>query len=139
MKEYEYVALGIEELLIDELVGVICQENFSKKTYEHGFRKIFDTYRQMHNDYQAMKDDFENPEKEELLRMAFVKDCEQQREVMLERFIADAKRNCGELDIQNLVDQYIERLEKEDVITTGKRVCIYPYIISQIRKYEEGV
>ena len=65
MKEYEYVALGIEELLIDELVGVICQENFSKKTYEHGFRKIFDTYRQMHNDYQAMKDDFENPEKEE--------------------------------------------------------------------------
>lgn len=138
MKEYEYIVLGIEEVLIDELVGVICMENYAKRTYEHGFRKIFDSYREMQSDYQSNKQDFENVEKEEQLRTAFVEKCEQQRKQMLDKFIVDVKENASGLNVRELVDDYMCQYNAEDVKTTGKRVCIYPYIISQLRKYEEG-
>ena len=51
MKEYEYICAGIEHFLVDELVAVICQENLDGKTYEHGFRKLFDNYKKLRRSF----------------------------------------------------------------------------------------
>lgn len=138
MKEYEYIAEGIENFLVDELVSVICQENLERKTYEHGFRRLFDNYRILRDNYLTQKDDFMDPNREEANRVSFFEDCKVRREVILDKFLDDVDANYPELHVRKLVEDYCATTDKDDVLPTEKRVCIYPYIISQIRLYKEG-
>lgn len=139
MKEYEYIYHGIENLLIDDLVCAICQENLENRTIEGAFRQLFVFYKQLRTDYINQQDTFHDSN---LCESAYKKYCDlwatKQKDI-LQCFMADIRENYPLLNIDELVAQYTEKLENEDVLTTEKRISVYPYIMSEIRKFEEGV
>ena len=136
MKEYEYVVMGIEEFLCDQLVSVICQENFDNESYVHGFRRIVDEYRKLHQEYGDRMEVLSNPDFEETEKEKFKKECIEKRENILSKFVQGLDEQHNNIDVVGIKNTYLEQLQKEDYISLGKRVYIYPYIISQVRKVE---
>lgn len=137
MKEYEYVIQALEEYLCDELTGVICTENYRNRSYEHGYRKLFVEYRKLHEDFEKNKERYIDTEQEQGAREEFKRQCRLKREDVFERFIKDI-RSCSEVDVNGYVEKYLEDLEKEEVQTVAKRICVYPYLVSVMRENKEG-
>lgn len=139
MKEYEYIYFGIENLLIDNLVCAICQENLENRTIEGAFQQLFRFYNELRKSYLEKKDLFENLDSCEKAYTEFEKYCIEQRNEILNSFLIDIRNNYPDLDVDSIVKKYNEEIESEDVLSTDKRVCVYPYIMSKIRRYEEEV
>ena len=137
MKEYEYITYGIESVLVDELVGVICQESLEGKSYPDGFRRICDKYRTLRQRFKNKSSDFGTSDFSEAELGTIAKEFESERNCFLETFLIDIKSNYPNLDVCQLAKNYINAIGSDDVVTTEKRVCIYPDIISQARKSDE--
>lgn len=143
MREYEYITYGIENVLVDELVAVICQESFESKPYPDGFRRIFDNYRSLRQRFKDKSQELSMSDFPESELGAIAEEFESERNRFLEAFLVEVETNCPNLDVRQLADNYRKAISTEDIITTEKRVCIYPYLISQVRlfnerKYEDG-
>jgi hypothetical protein len=132
MKEYEYICAGIEHFLVDELVAVICQENLDGKTYEHGFRKLFDNYKKLRRSFIELSYDGREIDSGDISN-----ELAKKRNDVLNSFIDDIDANYPSLNVRYLVEQYQTTIDSQDTINTEKRVSIFPYIISQIRILEE--
>lgn len=132
MKEYEYIFAGIEEYLCDQLVSVICQENYDDKSYEHGYRRIFDEYRNLREEFIQKKERLLDPQLEEHERKELLQRCIKKRQVIQNQFVEGLAGQHKEIDVDGIRKKYLSELEKEDSQSLGKRVYIYPYIISQI-------
>lgn len=52
---------------------------------------------------------------------------------MRTKILADIQP-CAEIDMNSMAQQYLEALEKEEVQTVAKRICLYPYLVSVFRK-----
>lgn len=133
MKEYEYIAYGIENYLVDELVEVICQENLESKPYPDGFRRIFDNYRKLRKDFQNITTRLGVSNLPESELDSVMTDFSEKQKHFLETFLKDMESNYPDLDVQKIADSYLNRIRSEDVITTEKRVSIYPHIVMQSR------
>ncbi len=138
MKEYEYIMLGIESFLVDELVGVICQENLESRHYPDGFRRIFDNYRLLRKNFSEKAVQLGTTDFPETALESVMAEYVGLRNRYLQSFLEDIDANYPDLEVFKLADNYFRTISNEDVVTTEKRICIYPYIVSQIRLYEEG-
>lgn len=137
MKEYEYITYGIENYLVDELVGVICQESLESKPYPDGFRRIFDNYKLLRQKFKDKSDELGTSDIPESELGAIVDEFENDRSHFLESFLLEIESNYPDLGVRQISDDYFRKISFDDVETTEKRVCIYPYIISQVRQYDE--
>lgn len=135
MKEYEYVAQGIDEYLIDQLVGVICIESFEGKAYPNGFRKIYDEFMHLHQSFLNQSSHFHSTDPQEMRetnRIAW----EKKRQIILNAFMKYAKNNCNGLDVDGLYKAYKDKLNEEDQATIEKRIMFYPYLTRKMREWE---
>lgn len=137
MREYEYIAYGIEHMLVDELVGVICQESLESKPYPDGFRRIFDNYRLLRQKFMDKSSELGTLDFPESEMGNIVAEFQDMRSRFLEAFLVEIESNYPELGIRQLADDYFKEACSGDVITTEKRVCVYPYIVSQARRFDE--
>lgn len=137
MKEYEYITYGIENYLVDELVSVICQESLESKPYPDGFRRIFDNYKLLRQKFKDKSDELGTSDIPESELGAIVDEFENDRSHFLESFLVEIESNYPDLGVRQISDDYFRKISFDDVETTEKRVCIYPYIISQVRQYDE--
>ena len=126
MQEYEFIINAIEEDLCDQLVSVICRENYDDKKYPDGFRRIFDEYGKLHEAYISKSDSN--------LLQSYQQIWKEKQKNRLDTFIKDLKAENNDFDIDALAKKYMEELEKEDIKTTDKRVCIYPYLTEEMQK-----
>lgn len=136
MKEYEYIIKGIETFLADELVGVICQESLVNELYPDGFRRIFDNYVALREGFSTNISELGLPDIPES-ELPVIEEWESKREEYLQAFLKGIDDNYPDLDIYRIAKEYQDSTSKEDVISTEKRVCIYPYLVSQVRLYEK--
>lgn len=134
MKEYEYIVEAIDEYLTDELVGVICTENYTNKSYVHGHRRIFDLYRTIHKEYEKYELESENPQMQKIAREEFNRQCREKRLKMQNAFLIDIQKFCGNVSIKDYQNEYLQKLQKEDVQTVSKRTYLYPYLVTVSRK-----
>jgi len=132
VKEYEYVVEALEGYLCDELTGVICSENYRNKSYGHGYRHIFVEYRKLHEDFCAHEEIFADLTQEKNVKEEFQHQCEKKREDVRVRFFKDIQA-CTKVDIEGFMDNYLKKLAEEDVKTTAKRICLYPYLVAVLR------
>nr|WP_304429695.1 hypothetical protein [uncultured Acetatifactor sp.] len=137
MKEYEYIIEALEGYLCDELTGVICSENYRNKSYGHGYRQIFNEYRRLHETYKSEEEIFSNRERENAAREEFRCQCNEKREDVRIRFLKDIQ-SCTSIDIKSIMDDYLKRQEGEEAKTIAKRICLYPYMVSVLRKNRSG-
>lgn len=137
MKEYEYIIKGIDTFLADELVGVICQESLENELYPDGFRRIFDNYVALRSGLLTKLQDLDLPDIPESDLSSIEKEWKRKREEYLQTFLKGIDDNYPDLDIHQIAKKYQEDISKEDVISTEKRVCIYPYLVSQVRLHEK--
>lgn len=133
MKEYEYIVIGIDEFLVDELVSVICQESYGGRHYPHGFRRIFDNFQALRENYYADKESLENGDPEEAVAR-LVRMCEKKRDGIKQKFLDFFKLNCEEIDVEGLEKEYTASLQGYDTVSTEKRVLFYPYLVKKIRE-----
>lgn len=125
MQEYEFVIEAMNTYLCDQLASVICMENYGDKSYPHGYRRIYDEYCELRELYSAKKDDdFEK------IKVDWVK----KRQQILDKFVEDINLTVKDYDLNLVKKKYFEKLSEEDVDTLGKRIGIYPYLISEARK-----
>lgn len=137
MKEYEYITFGIENVLVDELVGVICQESLESKPYPDGFRRIFDNYKSIRQRFKNKSLELGTTDFPESELKTIAEEFERERGRFLEAFLIEIESNYPLLDVRQLANEYIKAISSDDVVTTEKRICIYPYIISQARLCDE--
>ena len=137
MKEYEYITLGIENFLVDELVGVICQESIESKSYPDGFRRIFDNYKELRDEYRKKYLESNISTSQDLDLNLSITDFENKREAYYEAFLVEVEINYPDLDVRKIAADYFTSICADDVLTTEKRVCIYPYIILKARQNDE--
>ena len=137
MREFEYIAYGIEHMLVDELVGVICQESLESKPYPDGFRRIFDNYRLLRQSFWDKSDEYGKSDFSEAEIGDIVQEFQDKRNQFLEAFLVEIESNYPELEIRQLASGYLKNVCSGDVVTTENRVCIYPYLVSQARLFDE--
>lgn len=137
MKEYEYIVAALEGYLCDELTGVICSENYRNKSYEHGYRKIFIEYRNLHKEFYANRDKFSDLSQEQDVREELRHQCEIKCKDIQARFLKDIQA-CTNVDLKISMDNYLKKLEEEDTKTVAKRICLYPYLVSVLRAARKG-
>ena len=141
MKEYEFIVTAIEEVLSDRLIALICLENYGIKSRPDGYRTLFDRYNTLQKEFKESiipncGDEISDEQKE-----IFELQWQVEREKMLNTFMNDllkAESNIG-LNVQDIEEhkkKYEELLKDEDVQTLGKRIGIYPYLISSV--YAKG-
>ena len=111
MKEYEFIVNAIEEDLCDQLVSVICRENYEDEKHADGFRRIFDEYGKLHELYLKEEDDIRKDGSLNTYRNKW----EQKRKQRLEWFIKDLEEERNGLNVAALAAKYLERLEKEEI------------------------
>lgn len=133
MKEYEYIVEMIDEYLTDELIGVICTENYTNKSYAHGHRRIFDHYRMFCKEFAEQKSKMENPDTEKAVKEEFKRQCEERRLKMQDAFLRDIQVFSGNTSIKNYQDEYLHKFQEEDVKTVEKRAYLYPYLVTVSR------
>lgn len=121
MREYEYVVGALEGYLCEQLASVICMENYENDSHPHGFRHIFDEFIQLREEYETNK----------------IKQNDEWREQaasILDSFVEDIGRTVPKDKINASKDHYLAKLDEEEYKTLGKRIAIYPYLISEARK-----
>lgn len=137
MKEYEYITYGIENVLVDELVGVICQESLESRSYPDGFRRIFDNYRLLRQQFRDKSLELGTTDFPETEIKTIAAQFERERGSFLEAFLIEIESNYPLLNVRQLANDYLKVVNSDDVVTTEKRICIYPYIVSQARLCDE--
>lgn len=137
VKEYEYIVEALEGYLCDELTGVICSENYRNRTYEHGYRNIFNEYRKLHEEFETNRENFTNSIQEQRVREEFRDQCRMKREDAKTRFMNDIQA-CSDVDINIFANDYLTKLEDEEDKTVAKRICLYPYLVSVLRANRKG-
>lgn len=137
MKEYEYIVEALEGYLCDELTGVICSENYRNRSYEHGYRKIFIEYRNLHKEFCANREKYTDLSHDQDVREEFRQQCEMKSKDIQTRFMKDMQA-CTDVDIKSFMDDYLKKLEEEEPKTAAKRVCLYPYLVSVLRAHRKG-
>lgn len=138
MKEYEYIAYGIENYLVDELVEVICQENLESRPYPDGFRRIFDNYRRLRERYSEITAKLDGGDFSEEIVGNIMDEFSEKQKHFLEAFLNDMDCNYPKLGVRELAEEYQRKAKEGNPTTTERRICIYPYIILQARHYEEN-
>ena len=133
MKEYEYIVEAIDGYLCDELTSVIASENYRNRTYKHGYRKIFMQYCELHEEFQAERERFMDPVQEREAKQDFQRQCQEKREDIQIRFLKDIQA-CTSIDMKHYMIDYLKKLKDEEVETVAKRICVYPYLVSILRK-----
>lgn len=129
MKEYEFIVQAIENDLCDQLTGVICRENYEVKPFSAGFRRIFDEYGRLHNEY-AICSESERNTLVESYQKVWKNKCQER----IEEFISDLREEQNAPDVEGLKNTFFNALSKEDVKTTEKKTFIYPYLVTKMRE-----
>ena len=125
MQEYKFIIEAMDTYLCEQLASVICMENYSDKSYPYGYRRIFDQYMELRSQYTELNEkDFS----------VIKSEWKQKQEQILEKFVEDLNLTVEHMDLETVKKHYQDQLTQEDVITLGKRVGIYPYLISEARK-----
>ena len=125
MQEYKFIIEAMDTYLCEQLASVICMENYSDKSYPHGYRRIFDQYMELRSQYTELNEkDFS----------VIKSEWKQRQEQILEKFVEDLNLTVEHMDLETVKKHYQDQLTQEDVITLSKRVGIYPYLISEARK-----
>lgn len=137
MKEYEYITYGIENVLVDELVGVICQESLDSQPYPDGFRRIFDNYKSLRQQFKDKSLELGTADFPEAEIKTIAEQFERERRCFLEAFLVELEGNYPLLNVRQLANDYLKSVNSDDVVTTEKRICIYPYLVSQARQCDE--
>lgn len=136
MKEYEFIVSAIEEVLSDRLIALICLENYGIQSQPEGYMALFDQYATLQKQYKEciIADCSDELSKERYYK--FKQQWEKEREEMFDSFIRDlnADRDINAEDIAKYKDKYEEILKKEEIQTLGKRIAMYPYLVSSVCK-----
>lgn len=139
MHDYEHMMLAIDELISHNVAGIICMENYKNCYFPNGFRKVFDSFCEIREDYEKNREKYLNEESEIIERTKFQAQCREKKEKLLRDFIDELKEIDSEIDYEKEVKEYYITLEQEDVQTPEMYLSIYPYLISLIREKEEKV
>jgi len=139
MQDYEHMMVAIDELISHNVVGIICMENYQNCYFPNGFRKVFDSFCEMREDYEKNKEKYLDEKLEAIERARFQAQCREKKEELLRKFIDELKAIDPEIDYEKEAKNYYITLEREDVQTPEMNLSIYPYLISLIREKEEKV
>ncbi|OUQ47669.1 hypothetical protein B5E64_01550 [Drancourtella sp. An12] len=137
MKEYEYIVLATNEVFSHMITSTICLENYLNDSAEEAFRKVFVMFNQFREDYKKNMEKAGDSSAVEIETARFKTKCRVKREAVLKSFINELKEIDNEIDYDNEVRKYYNRIEKEDVETLEMQLMIYPYLMSLVRKKEE--
>ncbi len=132
MKEYEFVVRAIEEDFCDQLMALICYENYSMKPWEGGHKRIFDSYGEL---YDLIRGDEDGCLDLDGLLAECCGVWERNRDDRLEKLLKDLKEERDGPEVDELKSRFFERLGEEDVQTPEKRAFIYPYLIETMREW----
>ena len=137
MKEYEYIVLATDEIFSHMIKSVICLENYHRDNLNGVFRNIFAMFNGLREDYKNTILLMGN-EEEELQRACMKTKCRCKREKILDGFIKEMKNIDDTIDYRQEAGNFYNNLEKEDVETLEMQLMVYPYLLSVLRKKEEG-
>lgn len=137
MKEYEYIVLATDEIFSHMITSVICLENYRRDNLDGVFRNIFAMFNELRDDYKNTILLMEN-EDEEMQRACMKTKCRLKREKIFDGFIKEMENIDNTIDYRQEVGNFYRNLEKEDVETLEMQLMVYPYLLSVLRKKEEG-
>ena len=136
MKEYEYIVQAVEGYLCDELTALICSENYRNKSYDSGYRKIFERYQSLHRNFEENCEQFTNPVREAESAEEFKQRCLTFQQQVRRQFLEDILL-CTPADIKGATEEYLKELRAEEFQTVAKRICLYPYLVSVLREHKK--
>ncbi|MBD5503163.1 MAG: hypothetical protein HDR09_05250 [Lachnospiraceae bacterium] len=139
MSDFEHMIIAIDELISHNVAGIICMENYRNCYFPNGFRKVFDSFCKIREDYEKNRERYSGEETGIIERAKFQTYCREEKERLLGKFINELKGINSEIDYEEAVKNYYIALEQEDVQTLEMHLSIYPYLISLIREKEEKV
>ncbi|MDE7018773.1 MAG: hypothetical protein K2P65_14600 [Lachnospiraceae bacterium] len=114
-------------------------ENYKNCYFPNGFRKVFDSFCKIRNEYEANQEKYEMKETEAIEKIRFQAQCREKKEELLKSFIEELKGINSEINYIEEIEKYYKTLEQEDVQTLEMHLSIYPYLISRVREKEEMV
>lgn len=130
MKEYEFIVSAIEEVMSDRLIALICLENYGVQSQPDGYRALFDQYGTLQEQYkECIIADCSEELSEERINEFKLK-WEKEREEMFKSFIKDLNAEA----VAEYRSKYEKMLSEEEIQTLGKRIAIYPYLVSNVCK-----
>lgn len=133
MKEYEYIVKAVEGYLCDELTALICSENYRNRSYDIGYRKLFQRYQQLRTNFEEKREQFSDPDQETAVTEEFIRQCQENQQQVRSQFLEDIQL-CTKSDMKGAMKDYLEELEAEEFQTVAKRLCLYPYLVSILRE-----
>lgn len=139
MSDYEHMIIAIDEVISHNVAGIICMENYKNCYFPNGFRKVFDSFCEIREDYEKNREKYLDEKTGFIERTKFQTHCRGEKERLLSEFINELKGINSEIDYEEAVKNYYIALEQEDVQTPEMYLSIYPFLISLIRENEEKV
>lgn len=139
MRDYEHMIVAIDELISHNVSGIICMENYQNCYFPNGFRKVFDSFCKIREDYEKKREKYLDEKTEIIERAKFQAKCREEKEILLRKYIDELKAIDPEINYEEEVKNYYITLEQEDVQTPEMYLSIYPFLISLIREKEEKV
>lgn len=137
MKEYEYIVEALEGYLCDQLAGVICSENYTDRSYNYGYLNIFKEYCGLHQRFCDNQEKYVDPVHGQKVREELQHEYMQRRQDIRNRFMKDVQ-DCVDIKIDSYEDDYLKKLDEEEIKTVAKRICLYPYLVSVMRENRKG-
>lgn len=138
VKEYEYIVLATNEIFSHMISSVICLENYYNQNIDNSFRNIFRFFNELREDYKVHIASEVDVDGERMQLAKFRTRCRYKREEILTSFIEELKELDNSINYDDKVREYYDRIQKEDVETLEMQLMIYPYLMSLVRKNEEG-
>ena len=138
MKEYEYIVLATNEIFSHMISSVICLENYYNQNIDNSFRNIFHSFNELREDYKVHMSTESDTDDERMQLAKFRTRCRHKREEILKSYIEELKELDNSINYDDKVREYYDRIQKEDVETLEMQLMIYPYLMSLVRKNEEG-
>lgn len=139
MYDYEYMIVAVEELISHNVAGVICMENYKGCCFPNGFRKVFDSFCEVRDEYEKNREKYLDDSVEIVGKAKFQALCREKKEKIFKEYIAELKAIDPEINFDNAVKNYYALMEREDIQTQEMSLAIYPYLISLIMDKEEKV
>lgn len=139
MKEYEYIVLATNEVFTHLITSAICLENYFNDSNEGAFRNTFTMFNEFRMDYKETIKNAEvrNHDEVQLESARFKVKCRILREEIIKSFVKELQIINDTIDYEKEIQEYYNRIEKEDVETLELMLMIYPYLLSLVRKNEE--
>lgn len=138
MRDYEHMIMAIDELICHNVAGIICMENYKNCYFPNGFRKVFDSFCEIREEYESNRPNYLDEGLEDIGKAGFQALCRERKEELLRQFILELKAINSDIDYEAEVRKYYCTLDKEDVQTSEMYLTVYPFLISIIREKEEG-